>query len=155
MRVVRIEHSAGRVSRLAAPRASRLGAIVFALGVASAAQAQVDSSSRIEQAGSTTLRVGRATGVLRLNGSLSEPVWSRADSITDFRQREPLEGALASERTVVKVARDADALYVMVHAYDREPRAIRARQLRRDADLGSDDNITLLKIGRASCRERG
>ena len=105
---------------------------------------QVDSSARVEQAGSTTLRVGRANNALRLDGSLNESLWADADSITNFRQREPLEGAPASEHTVVKVARDADALYVLVHAYDRDPATIRAAQLRRDADLSSDDNITLL-----------
>lgn len=87
--------------------------------------------------------MGRA-GTVRLDGSLTEPFWAAADSVVDFRQREPLEGAPASERTVVRVLRDGDALYVGVHAYDREPSAIRAAQLRRDADLSSDDNITLL-----------
>src|SRR4051812_48389318 len=79
-----------------------------------------------------------------LDGRLLEAVWSTADSITDFRQREPLEGVPASERTVVKVVRDAEALYVAVHAYDESPNAIRATQLRRDADLSADDNITVL-----------
>jgi hypothetical protein len=88
--------------------------------------------------------VGRASEAPRLDGVLSGIMWSAADSIADFRQREPIEGAPATERTVVKVVRDADALYVAVHAYDRDPRAIRASQLRRDADLSSDDNITLL-----------
>ena len=90
------------------------------------------------------LRVTRSVNVVRLDGSPNASLWAAADSIGDFRQREPREGAPASERTVVKVARDADALYVMVRAYDRDPGAIRAAQLRRDADLSSDDNITLL-----------
>lgn len=106
--------------------------------------AQADSATRVEQAASAMLRVGRASNVVRLEGSLNQPFWAAVDSISDFRQREPLEGAPATERTVVKVLRAADALYVAVHAYDREPSAIRATQLRRDADLSSDDNITLL-----------
>src|SRR5205823_8508731 len=79
------------------------------------------------------LRVSGANGNVRLDAAPVEPSWSRADSIVDFRQREPLEGATASERTVVKVLRDAEALYVAVYAYDRDPAAIRASQLRRDA----------------------
>ena len=86
----------------------------------------------------------RASGVVRLDGGLREADWSRADSIVDFHQREPIEGAPPSERTVVKVLRDANALYVAIRAYDRDPAAIRASQLRRDADLSSDDNVTLL-----------
>jgi hypothetical protein len=79
-----------------------------------------------------------------LDARLNEPAWTTADSIVDFRQREPLEGATASERTVVKVLRDADRLYVAVRAFDSDMGAVRSTQLRRDADLSSDDNITLL-----------
>jgi hypothetical protein len=81
---------------------------------------------------------------IRLDGRLDDPVWRGADSIFEFRQREPLEGQPATERTVVRIARDAAALYIAVRAYDREIAAIRATQLRRDADLSSDDNVTLL-----------
>ncbi|HET7564387.1 MAG TPA: DUF5916 domain-containing protein, partial [Gemmatimonadaceae bacterium] len=94
-----------------------------------------------------TIRVTTVTTKARLDGRLDEPFWATADSITDFRQREPLEGASASERTVVKVVRDGEALYIGVRAYDRDVAGIRATQLRRDADLSSDDNITLLIDG--------
>jgi hypothetical protein len=66
------------------------------------------------------------------------------DSIDDFRQREPREGSPATERTVVKVAHDAEAIYIVVRCYDSDMRGVRASQLRRDADLSSDDNIQLL-----------
>ncbi len=81
---------------------------------------------------------------MTLDGRLDEPFWATADSIDDFRQREPLEGSPATERTVVKVAHDADALYIVVHCYDSNMRSVRASQLRRDADLSSDDNVRLL-----------
>src|SRR5205807_1192912 len=79
-----------------------------------------------------------------LEGRLDEPFWAAADSINAFRQREPLEGSPATERTVVKVAHDADALYIVVRCYDSNMRSVRASQLRRDADLSSDDNVQLL-----------
>ena len=81
---------------------------------------------------------------VRLDGRLDNTVWLTADSITELRQREPLEGAPASERTVIKVIRDATTIYVAVRAYDRNMSAVRASQLRRDADLSSDDNVTVL-----------
>jgi hypothetical protein len=89
-------------------------------------------------------RVARAPEGMRLDGRLDEPAWLAADSITDLRQREPLEGAPASERTVVRVIRDATHIYIGVRAYDRDMSAVRASQLRRDADLSSDDNLTVL-----------
>ncbi len=81
---------------------------------------------------------------IRLDGRFSESVWQTLDSIVDFRQREPLEGASATERTVVRLVRNAGCLYVAVRAYDTDMRSLRSAQLRRDADLSSDDNITIL-----------
>jgi hypothetical protein len=89
-------------------------------------------------------RVGRVSEAVHVDASLREAAWRTADSIVDLRQREPLEGAPASERTVVKVLRDADRLFIAVRAYDRDMAAVRASQLRRDADLSSDDNVTVL-----------
>ena len=81
---------------------------------------------------------------MTLDGRPGEPFWASADSIDAFRQREPREGASASERTVVKVAYDAAALYILVRCEDGDRRGVRASQLRRDADLSSDDNVRLL-----------
>jgi hypothetical protein len=87
--------------------------------------------------------VARA-GAIKLDGLLTEPVWATADSIDEFRQKEPLEGAPATERTVVRAARDADALYIGIRLYDREAGHIVASQLRRDAQLNTDDYISVL-----------
>src|SRR5438874_4944718 len=59
---------------------------------------------------STTIRATAIRTAVTLDARLDEPFWATTDSIDDFRQREPLEGSPATERTVVKVARDADAL---------------------------------------------
>lgn len=89
-------------------------------------------------------RVRATTGAIRLDARFSEPVWQSVDSIVDFRQREPIEGAPATERTVVKLVRNGEQLYVAVRAFDSDMRRVRGAQLRRDADLTSDDNITVL-----------
>ena len=81
---------------------------------------------------------------IMLDGRLDEPAWLGCDSLDDFRQQEPLEAAPATERTVVRVLRGSDALFVGIRAYDRSPELIRATQLRRDADLTVDDYVTLL-----------
>src|SRR5436190_13621040 len=93
---------------------------------------------------SATIRATLIRAPVTLDGRLDEPFWAAADSIDDFRQREPLEGSPTTERTVVRVAHDADALYIVVRCYDSNMRSVRASQLRRDADLSSDDNVRLL-----------
>ena len=95
----------------------------------------------------TTIRATAIPTAVMLDGKLDEPFWTTADSIDDFRQREPLEGVRATERTVVKVVHDGDALYIAVRCYDSSMRVVRASQLRRDADLSSDDNVRILIDG--------
>ncbi len=93
---------------------------------------------------SPTIHATAIRTAVTLKGRPDEPFWAMADSIDDFRQREPREGFSATERTVVKVAHDAEALYIAVRCYDSNMRGARASQLRRDADLSSDDNVELL-----------
>ena len=42
-------------------------------------------------------RVRRTAQPITLDGRLTEADWSLADSVTDFRQRDPAEGAPAAE----------------------------------------------------------
>ena len=124
--------------------ASALGFLWLALSSVAAGAQLPNSSSARTPAVVPSYQVRRTAEPIRLDARLSEPVWHAVDSIVDFRQRNPIEGAPASERTVVKLLRDADRLVVAVRAYDRDMGAVRSTQLRRDADLSSDDNVTLL-----------
>jgi len=67
-----------------------------------------------------------------LDGRLTESFWTRAPLIDDFRQREPQEGTPATERTEVRVAYDAENLYVGIDAFDSRPDLVVARLLQRD-----------------------
>lgn len=89
-------------------------------------------------------RVHTTRDQLKLDGRLDEAAWARADSIDDFRQRDPAEGEPASERTVVRFLSARDGLWVGVHAYDREPGRILHAQLRRDTGMDTDDAVQLL-----------
>jgi hypothetical protein len=79
-----------------------------------------------------------ASAGLRIDGILSEDLWSRAAPVDDLLQREPLEGVPASERTEVRVLFDDDALYVAVLAYDSEPDRVVGRILQRDRLMEPD-----------------
>ena len=85
-----------------------------------------------------------AAAEAQLDGRLADSAWRGADSLTDFRQRDPAEGEPGTERTVVRVLSTSEALYVGVWAEDRNVRAVRATVFRRDADLTVDDYITIL-----------
>src|SRR5207249_5261487 len=98
----------------------------------------------MRQTSSATIRAARVDRPPTGHDGLGERFWATVDSIDDFRQREPREGSPATERTVVQVAHDAAALYIAVRCYDSDMRALRASQLRRDADLSSDGNVRLL-----------
>ncbi len=75
---------------------------------------------------------------LRIDGLLSEDLWSRAVPVDDLLQREPLEGVPASERTEVRILYDDDALYVAVLAHDSEPDDVVGRILQRDQLMEPD-----------------
>ncbi|MGH7546482.1 MAG: DUF5916 domain-containing protein, partial [Gemmatimonadota bacterium] len=72
-----------------------------------------------------------------MDGLLDEPAWREAPAATGFRQREPAEGAPASERTEVRVLYDDEHLYIGVRALDAQPERVVARQLARDASIGA------------------
>ncbi len=74
---------------------------------------------------------GSESGI-KVDGRLDEPAWQQAAVATGFRQREPSEGAPASEATEIRVLFDAATLYVGVLAKDREPGKVIGRILQRD-----------------------
>jgi hypothetical protein len=79
-----------------------------------------------------------------LDGVLSEAGWSGASPVSDFTQREPDEGAAATERTEVRVLFDDDALYVGARMYDRSPDSVMAQLARRDRIVSADRFIVFL-----------
>lgn len=108
--------------------------VVLALVVASTAGAQGPPPPRA--AGNDTLVAARlsssAAGAIRVDGLLTEAAWKEAAPITEFRQREPVEGAPTTEATEVRVISAGDVLYVGVVARDRHPERIVSRILARD-----------------------
>jgi hypothetical protein len=86
----------------------------------------------------------RASAEISLDGILSEPGWAAATPVSSFTQREPDEGAPATERTEVRILYDNDALYVGARLYDSSPDSIRAQLARRDRVSNSDRFLVFL-----------
>ncbi len=132
---------------------TRLGALlalsaVLVAGTPKAADAQADQADTSDRRGpdvrgrtgehadAPALRAlrleAREADPIRLDGRLDEPAWARAPVASGFRQREPREGAPASETTEVRVLYDERALYIGVLARDRSPERVVARTRGRD-----------------------
>ncbi len=77
---------------------------------------------------------------IQLDGQLTEAAWADAIPITDFTQKEPVEGGTPSEPTEIRVVYSQDALYIGAVLYD-DPEQILAFQKRRDAFLSTDDRF--------------
>ncbi len=90
------------------------------------------------------VRAVRITGTISLDGILSETAWTTAQPVTSFTQREPVEGANATERTEVHILYDDDALYVGARLFDSRPDSVRAQLARRDRIASSDRFIVFL-----------
>ena len=80
----------------------------------------------------------------KIDGVLDEATWAAAVAVSHFLQREPDEGAPATERTEVRILRDDDNLYLGFRCFDSEPEQIIATVMRRDGDLSDDDNVQVV-----------
>src|SRR5687767_6471695 len=76
-----------------------------------------------------------------LDGRLDEAIWRRAVPAADFVQIDPSNGSPATEPTEVRIAFDADSLYMGVICFDSEPDKWLGYERRRDQFLSSDDRF--------------
>ena len=95
---------------------------------AASAQSPVSGAANRKQA--TATRV--ANGSIRIDGRLDDEVWQKAAPITDFIQKEPVEGAKPTDAMDVRIAYDDDVLYVGARMQSKDGR-IQAPLGRRDS----------------------
>ena len=79
----------------------------------------------------------------RVDGVLDEPFWAGIAPVTGFRQRDPVDGAPASERTEVRIAYDRDNLYFGFTFFDSEPHRINRAILDRGGRISKDDRVVI------------
>jgi len=124
----------------AKPLQATLSLIVLHLCFSSPLSAQVP---KLEQPN----RNAQATAIEhppKLDGTLDDPLWQSAIPVTDFRQREPYEGELPTEKTEVRIVYTRRAVYFGIYCYDSQPSGIIARELRRDVSQELDDHFEIL-----------
>src|SRR5713226_3162520 len=81
-------------------------------------------------------RAIRATVAPVIDGDLNDAVWQAAPEITGFTQHDPDDGKPATQKTVVKVAYDDQAVYIAAKIDDVRP--VTTVLGRRDSGLESD-----------------
>ncbi|HEX2867005.1 MAG TPA: DUF5916 domain-containing protein [Ignavibacteriales bacterium] len=97
---------------------------------------EAKDSNSIRRLGAKALR---AEETVVIDGKLTEEVWKKTENcFSGLLQRDPSEGAPATERTEVRIAFDDEALYIGARMYDSKPDSIVARLGRRDNSSNSD-----------------
>ena len=89
------------------------------------------------------ITIPKVSSAPEIDGVLDDAVWQEAEVTSDFFQRVPVEGAPASEKTVVYLAYDSDMIYIGARLFDRTPERIAAKELREDANTFSEDFFTV------------
>ena len=74
----------------------------------------------------------KLTEKIIVDGKLDENIWRSSQPFSDFKQKDPNQGSLPSEKTEVWVAYDNEAIYVAARMYDSSPDSIMALLDRRD-----------------------
>lgn len=79
-----------------------------------------------------------------IDGKLDDEVWKTATVIDDLHQTYPVDGGIPTQRTVYKVAYDADALYIAIYAYETDPSKITANVMIQGQSAKEDDSIQII-----------
>jgi hypothetical protein len=80
---------------------------------------------------------------IAIDGVPDELPWQKAAPATDFRQRDPENGAPATENTEVRVIFDENRIILGITCFDSEPERLLGNQLQRDQSFEADDRFML------------
>ncbi len=94
-------------------------------------------------AGRVTVRPVRTQTPPNIDGRLDDVVWQNAARITEFVQRQPVDGAPATEATDVMLAYDSSNVYLAFRARYQDPGIMRANRVDRDQAGRGDDVISV------------
>jgi hypothetical protein len=80
----------------------------------------------------------------KIDGKLNDPAWQLAPPSAGFYQREPVPGAPSSEQTEFRILYDDRRICFGIWAFDSDPGAIRASEMKRDSGLKKGDRIAIV-----------
>ena len=105
-------------------------------------QLQIGARAPTAPGARPTITAPRVTIAPTLDGLLDDEVWTQALRITQFVQRNPVEGAPATENTEAFIAYDSTNLYFGFYAHYSDRGLIRANRSDRD-QFSQDDTISV------------
>ena len=120
---------------------SSVRALVLMAGVFLSNQAQAQPPFVADQRPVVRAHAVPDDATLVIDGVLDEAVWRDAEPATDFLQRDPDNGAPATERTEVRIVFDRDRIVLGVVCYDSEPGRLLGNQMQRDQPFAGDDRF--------------
>jgi len=98
-----------------------------------------------QNAAPIAIRATRIADPLRIDGSLTEPVYGAHEPIRDFIQNEPDSGTPSTEKTEAWIFFDDDQLYISARCWDSTPDGWIANEMRRDGEqLRRNDSFGVL-----------
>ena len=78
---------------------------------------------------------------INLDGVLDDECWSKSQLISNFTQRELINGQPVTEKTHAAIVYNSNNLYIGIWCYDSEPEKITAKYFKRDFSYWFDDNF--------------
>ncbi len=123
---------------------SRAFFVACFLTVLAAASASAQQDMTAYDPGGYVVRAVRIPGLPVIDGRLDEPAWERAEPATGFVQRNPVEGAPASERTEIRILYNNDTLYIGARMFEAHPEDLVVTQMRRDSMLQGDEYLDIV-----------
>jgi len=96
----------------------------------------------VSQPSSKIATAVRSRSAPKIDGLLDDDVWKSATAIDDFSQQRPVPGAPPTERTIVYLAYDEEALYVGARMLRQKPDQIVRNMSRRDGQ-GNAERLTI------------
>src|SRR5262249_16858255 len=91
-----------------------------------------------------TAAASRVEEAPKLDGTLDDRLWQYATPISNFLQREPLEGQAPSEKTEVRILYTKHGVFFGITCFDSQPQRIIATELRRDVSQELDDYFEIV-----------
>jgi hypothetical protein len=100
-------------------------------------------TTALAAAAGTTVAAARSLEPIKFDGTLSEPVWSKAQAV-ELTQQSPIPGGNTLYSTEVRVLLFENKLYFGFSCSDPEPRKIGTHTLKRDGDVSGDDSVSIV-----------